>query len=97
VTSFIDLQIDKHVAVVTMNAPQTRNALSSDEQYGAIEEVCKRLSGDRSIRVAVWTGAGKAFCAGGDIKAMLADLHRGRHRCRAGAGLRAGVAGGPRR
>ncbi|HSV36770.1 MAG TPA: crotonase/enoyl-CoA hydratase family protein [Ramlibacter sp.] len=70
-SSFIDLQIDKHVAVVTMNAPQTRNALSSDEQYTAIEEVCKRLSGDRSIRAAVWTGAGKAFCAGGDIKAML--------------------------
>ena len=45
-TSFIDLQIDKHVAVVTMDAPLTRNALSSDEQYGAIEEVCKRLSGD---------------------------------------------------
>ena len=71
-TSFIDLQIDKHVAVVMMNSPQTRNALSSDEQYAAIEEVCKRLSGDRSIHAAVWTGAGKAFCAGGDIKAMLA-------------------------
>jgi 2-(1,2-epoxy-1,2-dihydrophenyl)acetyl-CoA isomerase len=72
VKSFIDLQIAQHVAIVTMNAPQTRNALSSDEQYTAIEEVCKRLSGDRSIRAAVWTGAGKAFCAGGDIKAMLA-------------------------
>ena len=71
-TSFIDLQIDKHVAVVTINTPRTRNALSSDEQYGAIEDVCKRLSGDRSIRAAVWTEAGKAFCAGGDIKAMLA-------------------------
>jgi len=72
VSSFIKLQIDGHVAVVTMDAPQTRNALSSDEQYGAIEEVCKRLSADRQIRAAVWTGAGPAFCAGGDIKAMLA-------------------------
>lgn len=71
-SSFIDLKIDGHVAVVTMNSPQTRNALSSDEQYGAIEEVCGRLSRDRSVRAAVWTGAGKAFCAGGDIKAMLA-------------------------
>jgi 2-(1,2-epoxy-1,2-dihydrophenyl)acetyl-CoA isomerase len=71
-TSFIDLHIDKHVAIVTMSSPQTRNALSTDEQYAAIEDVCKRLSSDRTIRAAVWTGAGKAFCAGGDIKAMLA-------------------------
>lgn len=71
-TSFVDLQIDGPVAVVTMNSPGTRNALSSDAQYAAIEEVCKRLSGDRAIRAAVWTGAGQAFCAGGDIKAMLA-------------------------
>lgn len=71
-TSFIDLQIDGHVAVVTMNAPEIRNALGSDAQYGAIEDVCKRLSRDRQIRAVVWTGSGKAFCAGGDIKAMLA-------------------------
>ena len=71
-TSFIDLHIDGPVAVVTMNAPETRNALSSDDQYEAIEQVCNRLSRDRAIRAVVWTGAGKAFCAGGDIKAMLA-------------------------
>ena len=71
-SSFIKLEVDEHVAIVTMNAPQTRNALSGDEQYAAVEDVCRRLSGDRRIRAAVWTGAGKAFCAGGDIKAMLA-------------------------
>ena len=71
-TSFIDLRVDGHVAVVTMNAPETRNALSSNDQYQAIEAVCGRLSRDRAIRAVVWTGAGKAFCAGGDIKAMLA-------------------------
>lgn len=70
--NFIDLRIDNHIAVVTMNSPQTRNALSSDAQYAGIEEVCRRLSQDRGIRAAVWTGAGQAFCAGGDIKAMLA-------------------------
>ena len=70
--NFIDLRIDNHIAVVTMNSPQTRNALSSDAQYAAIEDVCRRLSQDRGIRAAVWTGAGQAFCAGGDIKAMLA-------------------------
>lgn len=68
--SFIDLRVDGHVAVVTMNSPSTRNALGTDDQYTAIEEVCRRISGDREIRVAVWTGAGRAFCAGGDIKLM---------------------------
>lgn len=68
--SFIDLVVDGRVAVVTMNAPATRNALGSDEQYSAIEEACRRISGDRSIHSAIWTGAGQAFCAGGDIKLM---------------------------
>jgi 2-(1,2-epoxy-1,2-dihydrophenyl)acetyl-CoA isomerase len=68
--SFIDLQVEDGVAVVTMNSPQTRNALGSDEQYGAIEDVCRKISEDRSIRAVVWTGAGRAFCAGGDIKLM---------------------------
>jgi len=68
--SFIDLKVDGHVAVVTMNSPATRNALGTDEQYTAIEEVCRRISADRQVRAAVWTGAGQAFCAGGDIKLM---------------------------
>lgn len=68
--NFINLQIDGHVAVVTMNAPSARNALGTDAQYEAIEAACHRISGDRSIRAVVWTGAGQAFCAGGDIKLM---------------------------
>ncbi|WP_313808158.1 crotonase/enoyl-CoA hydratase family protein [Sphingobium sp.] len=68
--SFINIEIRDAVAVVTMNAPEARNALGSDAQYGAIEDVCRRISGDRSIRAVIWTGAGRAFCAGGDIKLM---------------------------
>lgn len=70
--AFIELTVDAHVAVVTMNSPATRNALAGDEQYEAIEETCRRIARDRTIHAAVWTGAGSAFCAGGDIKAMLA-------------------------
>jgi enoyl-CoA hydratase/carnithine racemase len=68
--SFIKTEIEGPIAVVTMSAQESRNALGSDEQYGPIEDVCRRISGDRSIRAVVWTGAGKAFCAGGDIKLM---------------------------
>lgn len=68
--TFIKIEVDGHVAVVTMDSPATRNALGTDEQYAAIEDVCRRISGDRNIRAVVWTGAGRAFCAGGDIKRM---------------------------
>ncbi|WP_150293414.1 crotonase/enoyl-CoA hydratase family protein [Sphingobium estronivorans] len=68
--SFIKTEIADGVMIVTMDSPETRNALGSDVQYGAIEDVCRRISADRSIRAVVWTGAGRAFCAGGDIKLM---------------------------
>lgn len=68
--SFINFEIDEHVALVTMNSPSTRNALGTLEQYEAIESACRRISEDRAIRAVVWTGAGRAFCAGGDIKLM---------------------------
>jgi enoyl-CoA hydratase/carnithine racemase len=71
-SEFIQLQIEDHVALMTMNSPQTRNALSGPEQYGSIERTCQRLAADRSVRAAVLTGTGAAFCAGGDIKQMLA-------------------------
>ncbi len=69
-TSFVDLNVSDHVATFTLNSPRTRNALGSQAQYVAIEEACQRIEADTSIRAVVLTGAGQAFCAGGDIKAM---------------------------
>lgn len=57
------------IAVLTMNRPERRNALSKD-MLGAMLEVLARLSTDDSIGCVVLTGAGGAFCAGGDVKAM---------------------------
>jgi len=68
----IQLHIEGPVAVITLNTPATRNALASDAQYGGIEQACATISADRRIRAAIVTGAGNAFCAGGDIKQMLA-------------------------
>lgn len=68
--SFLRCVADGPVMVVTMDAPETRNALGRDDQYAAIEEACARISRDRAVRAVVWTGAGQAFCAGGDIKLM---------------------------
>src|SRR6201991_3378447 len=62
---------DGHVLVVTMNRPSARNALSA-EMMSIMREAWDRVDADSSIRVCVLTGAGGAFCAGADLKAMTA-------------------------
>ena len=61
-----------HVLIVTMNRPQARNALSG-EMMAIMREAWDRVDGDPEIRVAILTGAGGAFCAGADLKAMTAS------------------------
>ena len=58
-----------HVLVVTMNRPEARNALSA-EMMNIMREAWDQVDNDRDIRVCVLTGAGGAFCAGADLKAM---------------------------
>jgi enoyl-CoA hydratase/carnithine racemase len=58
------------VAVVTMSSPAKRNALSDQSQYEEFEALARRVAGDHAIKAIVLTGAGTAFCAGGDVKAM---------------------------
>lgn len=60
---------EQHIATLTLNRPERRNALNDvmqDEIGDAIEEV----EADDSIRVMVITGAGRAFCAGGDLEQL---------------------------
>jgi enoyl-CoA hydratase/carnithine racemase len=69
-TDFVRFQAEDGVALVTLDSPATRNALLSAREYGAIADACSRIASDRAIRVAVLTGAGPAFCAGGNVKEM---------------------------
>jgi enoyl-CoA hydratase len=62
-----------HVLIVTMNRPQARNALSGP-MMALMRQAWDEVDHDPGIRVAVLTGAGGAFCAGADLKAM-ADSH----------------------
>jgi 2-(1,2-epoxy-1,2-dihydrophenyl)acetyl-CoA isomerase len=61
--------IDQGVAVLTMNRPQRRNALS-DAMLTAMARVLADAETDDSVGCVVLTGAGGAFCAGGDVKGM---------------------------
>jgi len=62
----IDLTVTNAVATITLNRPDKRNAMS-DEMRTAFVEALERVAADKSIRALVLTGAGKGFCAGGEI------------------------------
>src|SRR2546428_9015349 len=57
------------VAVLTLNRPDRLNAMSPS-MLDALLEALPRLEADPEVGVVVLTGAGRAFCAGGDVKAM---------------------------
>jgi len=59
-----------HVVTLTMNRPDIRNAMGDPDDVAAMVEAIKRINEDQSVRAVVLTGAGTAFSAGGNIKAM---------------------------
>jgi 2-(1,2-epoxy-1,2-dihydrophenyl)acetyl-CoA isomerase len=89
--------VDDGVAVLTMNRPDRRNAMS-EAMMTAMDRVLGVVETDDAVGCVVLTGAGGAFCAGGDVKAMAersaadraqtldAAVHRQRLRQRATSG-----------
>lgn len=57
------------VAVVTLNRPDKRNAMS-DAMRTAFVDALQAVAEDHTVRAMVLTGAGRAFCAGGDVAGM---------------------------
>ncbi len=57
------------VAIATLNRPDRLNSMG-DGMHEAIEEFLHMVNYDRDVNAVVFTGAGRAFCAGGDVKAM---------------------------
>jgi len=61
--------VTDRVATLTLNRPDRLNALSSPMLEGLLEAL-PRLAADPQVAVVVLTGAGRGFCAGGDVKSM---------------------------
>ena len=62
---------DDGIAIITIDRPDTRNALSHEVRQGLFA-AWDRFERDAGARIAILTGAGdKAFCAGGDLKEMV--------------------------
>ena len=59
----------EHIATLTLNRPERRNALN-DVMQDEIGDAIEAVENDDSIRVLILTGAGRVFCAGGDLEQL---------------------------
>jgi enoyl-CoA hydratase/carnithine racemase len=66
------LLFEKSGAIVTLtiNRPESRNPLGEEGDGALFADTCERVNADRDVRCAILTGAGKAFSAGGNLKAI---------------------------
>ncbi|MBC7133908.1 MAG: enoyl-CoA hydratase/isomerase family protein [Roseovarius sp.] len=64
------LEVSDRIATVTINDPERRNPISGNDMIAALLDVFARVQADPEVSVMILTGAGTAFCAGGDIKEM---------------------------
>ncbi|SPU48802.1 crotonase/enoyl-CoA hydratase family protein [Bordetella trematum] len=69
-SAFLKYEQHEHVVMLTMNEPQRRNPLTGNSAVPEFLEAAARIEADPSVRAVIITGAGPAFCAGGDVKAM---------------------------
>jgi enoyl-CoA hydratase/carnithine racemase len=67
--TLIDLRVENAIATITFNRPDKRNAMSDDMRSEFIQAL-EQVAADKAIKALVLTGAGKGFCAGGDISGM---------------------------
>ena len=74
--STVLLTVENHIATVTLNRPESLNAVNQ-EMREEIVQTWTRVREDDDIRVCILTGAGRAFCAGFDIKETVARLQAG--------------------
>jgi enoyl-CoA hydratase len=65
------IELRGHVLIVTMNRPEARNALSGP-MLAIMQQAWDQVDSDPRVRSCILTGAGGAFCAGADLKAMTA-------------------------
>ncbi len=69
-SDYVTYEQDGPVVTLTLNAPERRNAISTFADCDDVVAAVHRINRDRSVRAVILTGAGTAFCAGGDLKAM---------------------------
>jgi len=72
-TTFLYEQDEQGIATITLNRPERLNALTF-EVYRELTDMFATLRDERDVRVVVITGAGRAFCSGGDVHDIIGEL-----------------------
>src|ERR671914_2726507 len=72
-TSFLYEQDEQGIAIITLNRPERLNALTF-EVYRELTDTFAALRDEADVRVVVITGAGRAFCSGGDVHDIIGEL-----------------------
>lgn len=72
----IEFEEHGHIAVITLNRPEARNAINP-EMCAGIEAAIDRLENDPELWVGILAARGPVFCAGADLKVIAADGGRG--------------------
>lgn len=68
--TLLSIHTTGHITTLTLNRADTMNPLGADGDGDAFAAACDAINADAEIRCVILTGAGRAFSAGGDIKAM---------------------------
>src|SRR5215207_11222155 len=71
--TFLYQQDDQGIATITLNRPERLNALTF-EVYRELTDTFAVLRDESAVRVVVITGAGRAFCSGGDVHDIIGKL-----------------------
>jgi enoyl-CoA hydratase/carnithine racemase len=71
-TAFVCESRDGDVVTLTLDHPETLNRLTTEDQFVELATRIRTAGADPSVRALIITGAGRAFCAGGDLRKMAA-------------------------
>lgn len=67
---FLNIERDGAIFILTMNQPETRNALTGNTAVEEFVQVCDEIRRDASVKAVILTGAGPIFSSGGNVKDM---------------------------
>ena len=68
-----DYEVSNFIATVTLNRPEVLNALTL-EIYAQLRDLFEALRDDEGVKAVILTGAGRAFCSGGDVHKIIGEV-----------------------
>jgi len=68
-----DYSVSNSIATITLNRPEVLNALTLDI-YAQLRDLFEELRFDDNVKAVIITGAGRAFCSGGDVHTLIGEV-----------------------